>query len=231
MRAAIISATLSVALLNISSAADKPARSPDEILKTFSKAWDESTWRPKRFRGGYLRPDKDDGWKARMIALQQLVQHGKAAVPELTKALQSGDVPQRILAAQALGYLAPHAPVDALKAAATGDANSAVRLYAIDSLGMQGKLTKSINWDAISRPQRNRDVRSHIGYARVRKGAPVKSDVVAALTKWNPKSMDSAVVGKPAPDFSLKSADGKTVRLKDYRGKKTVILVFIYGDT
>ena len=81
------------------------------------------------------------------------------------------------------------------------------------------------------RLQRNRDVRKHVNYARERKAAPVSEANVSTLTKWNPKTMNSAVIGKPAPDFALKSANGKTVRLKDFRGKQAVVLVFIYGDT
>jgi peroxiredoxin len=33
-------------------------------------------------------------------------------------------------------------------------------------------------------------------------------------------------VGQVAPDFVLKSHDGKTVRLYDYRGKRNVVLAF-----
>jgi thioredoxin-dependent peroxiredoxin len=33
-------------------------------------------------------------------------------------------------------------------------------------------------------------------------------------------------VGDPAPDFSLPSADGRTVALRDYRGR-WVVLVFL----
>lgn len=37
-------------------------------------------------------------------------------------------------------------------------------------------------------------------------------------------------VGDRAPVFTLKDAGGKTVSLKDFRGKKNVILVFYPGD-
>ena len=33
-------------------------------------------------------------------------------------------------------------------------------------------------------------------------------------------------VGKTAPDFTLKSHDGRTIRLVDYRGSKNVALIF-----
>jgi cytochrome oxidase Cu insertion factor (SCO1/SenC/PrrC family) len=33
-------------------------------------------------------------------------------------------------------------------------------------------------------------------------------------------------VGDTAPDFSLRSSQGTTVKLSDFRGKKTVILAF-----
>jgi peroxiredoxin Q/BCP len=33
-------------------------------------------------------------------------------------------------------------------------------------------------------------------------------------------------VGDPAPDFSLPDQSGKTVRLKDFRGKSNVVVAF-----
>jgi hypothetical protein len=33
-------------------------------------------------------------------------------------------------------------------------------------------------------------------------------------------------VGQPAPDFTLKSHDERSIRLSDYRGKKHVVLAF-----
>lgn len=36
-------------------------------------------------------------------------------------------------------------------------------------------------------------------------------------------------VGDPAPDFTLRSTDGKEVRLSDYRGKQNVVLAFFFA--
>jgi peroxiredoxin len=44
-----------------------------------------------------------------------------------------------------------------------------------------------------------------------------------------PKEDNMALVpraGQPAPDFELKSHDGRVVRLSDYRGKKNVVIAF-----
>jgi peroxiredoxin len=49
------------------------------------------------------------------------------------------------------------------------------------------------------------------------------------LAAYDLARMDTARVGLPAPDFTLTDVDGRRVRLSDYRGKKAVALVFIYG--
>ena len=38
------------------------------------------------------------------------------------------------------------------------------------------------------------------------------------------------VIGKPAPDFTLPSTSGESVSLKQYKGKKTVVLFFYPED-
>jgi peroxiredoxin Q/BCP len=42
--------------------------------------------------------------------------------------------------------------------------------------------------------------------------------------------MPAMQVGNPAPDFELPAAGGKSVRLSDFRGKKTVVLYFYPKD-
>ncbi|GAB4140977.1 MAG: hypothetical protein Tsb009_10550 [Planctomycetaceae bacterium] len=229
---AVLSVVVSLNSVQATNAAEeKGGVSP--VLKSFSDAWDESAWLNKsRFRPkGYMRPLNDKGWQARMRAMQSLVAQGESAVPGLLKTLKSGSVPERILAAQTLGYLAPHVPVDALFQAAKNDPDPAVRLYAVDSLGMQGVSKGKINWDALKRSEKNGDVRKHIGYAQERKSVAVEKKTVKKLVKWNPEQIAIAKIGKPAPDFSLKAVTGETIQLKQFRGKKPVVLVFIYGDT
>lgn len=209
--------------------AEPPEKTPREWLATFADSWNEEDWRGRPSPGGYMRPLDDAGWKLRMQALQGLVRHGQDSIPPLLDALKAGDAPpQRILAAQTLGYLAPHVPPAPLLEAAKSDPDAAVRLYAVDSLGMQG--AKDVDWNELLKREKNRDVRKHIGYAIERNGEPLAGNVIERLTSWD-STIDSAAIGSPAPEFELKSATGETIRLSDFRGRKPIVLVFVYGDT
>jgi cytochrome oxidase Cu insertion factor (SCO1/SenC/PrrC family) len=44
-----------------------------------------------------------------------------------------------------------------------------------------------------------------------------------------PTEIDRIKVGQPAPDFTLEDVDGKAMTLSDFRGKKSVVLVFYRG--
>ena len=48
-------------------------------------------------------------------------------------------------------------------------------------------------------------------------------------TDLSPTDLQRIKVGQPAPDFTLEDMDGKTITLSDFRGKKTVVLVFYRG--
>ena len=101
-----------------------------------------------------------------MRALQQLVAGGPSAHEALSKTLADGDAPERILAAQALGFLAaPDVAKEPLWRAAETDPDAAVRLYAVDAHGMQGGEIDTAKWTALAKVETNRDVKQHIGYA------------------------------------------------------------------
>ena len=44
-----------------------------------------------------------------------------------------------------------------------------------------------------------------------------------------PTDLTRVAVGGPAPDFTLESKDGETVRLSSFRARKNVVLVFYRG--
>ena len=44
-----------------------------------------------------------------------------------------------------------------------------------------------------------------------------------------PTDLNRIKINQPAPDFSLEAADGKVMTLSDFRGKKSVVLVFYRG--
>jgi cytochrome oxidase Cu insertion factor (SCO1/SenC/PrrC family) len=48
-------------------------------------------------------------------------------------------------------------------------------------------------------------------------------------TDLAPTDFNRIRVGQPAPDFTLEATDGKPITLSDFRGKKSVVLVFYRG--
>jgi len=202
-------------------AADPPTE-PADIIRTFEKAWVV----PK----GYMRPLDDAGWKARMTAFQKLAASGEKAIPALTDALAKGEPETRIFAAQAFGLMADPAAKPAL-ATALKDKTPAVRLYALDALSMFGKLTPTDELKAIKEKDANRDVKAHVGFALDRDDKPDPVALRKLLAGYDLAKMNTAVVGKAAPEFELTDATGKTYKLADFKGKKAVVLVFVYGDT
>lgn len=202
-------------------AADPPP-DPVEVIRTFEKAWAG----PK----GYMRPLDDAGWKARMTAFQKLAAAGDKALPALTDALTKGEPETRVFAAQALGLMADPKAKPALEAALT-DKTPAVRLYALDALSMFGKLAPTDELKAMKEKDANRDVKAHVGFALDRDDKPDPAALRKRLAGYDLAKMNTAVVGKAAPEFELTDATGKTYKLSDFKGKKAVVLVFVYGDT
>jgi len=230
----VVGSTIFVLLLMAAPLRGEDApQSANDLLARFSQDWNENLWEHKSRKRphGYMRPLDDRGWQTRMRVLRELVLRGQDAVGPLLEVLKGGAAHERVLAAQTLGLLAPDVPPEPLLSAAQTDKNSAVRLYAVDALGMRGSATTAVEWDLMRKQARNRDVRKHIGYALERKDVPVASEVAAVLRDWNPETIDTAVLGQTAPDFALTSVNGEMVRLSEYRGQKAVVLVFVYGDT
>lgn len=205
---------------------------PEGWFAYFARHWNDSNWTERfgQFSGGYMRARDDQGWRARMWTFQALVAAGQKSVPVLLDRLSNGSSPERILAAQTAGYLLEHMPFDPLHDALRKEPDPAIRLYLVDSIRMLGYSAR-VDWDAIAKTESNRDVRRHISYAQQQGAASLDKSVIDTLVHWAPSSIDTAVVGQPAPDFELPTITDQKVRLSNYRGRKHVIVVFLYGDT
>ena len=224
-----LSTVLVIALSPI--AATAPQQSEEKILPWNGDAWSEG-WGAKG-SANYMRPLGDGGWKTRMLALQKAVKGGDKAVPALLTELENGSTEGRIFAAQALGFVPAKAAKDQLLTALENDKSAAVRLYSADSIGMNGlgeELKSQL--EELRNKERNRDVKKHVSYVLGRGAEAIEPDVIKDLANWDAaENLDTAKLGKPAPDFELAALNGDSVRLRDFRGKSPVVLVFIYGDT
>ena len=209
---------------------EKKNLSPEELIQQFQEKWDDDKWEKTFRRLKYMRATDEKGWQTRMEAMQALVATGKTAVPALMKSLEDEKVSTQIFAAQTLSYLAPHTDVAKLTEAFRSAKDPAVRLYLVDTMGMTGK-GKDIDWNDLASSERNRDVRKHIGYAKERENSPVEESTIKSLVDWEIITLNSAKMNEPAPDFKLSTFDGKEYSLKDFKGKKPVVLIFVYGDT
>jgi hypothetical protein len=197
---------------------------PSEVLNAFQKAWKPITGRD------HMRPLDDLGWRARFSALHDLARAGNGATAVLVGALKSGDNETRVFAAQALALLPDPAARPALEAALK-DKHGAVRMYALDALGMLGKLPKELPYTTMAKSDPNRDVQVHATFALERDDQPRPDTLRQALRDFDLNTMARAKLGDKAPDFMLFDPNGKKVHLTDFFGKKHVILVFVYGDT
>ncbi|MGM0485505.1 MAG: HEAT repeat domain-containing protein [Planctomycetota bacterium] len=166
-----------------------------------------------------------------MLAFRSLVLTATDDRGAARQGLADDKAPVRILAAQTLQFLPCREMAAELIDAAEHDEEPAVRLYAVDALGTLGGKDARAALRRLRQTEKNRDVKRHVVYALERRpGSPVAS-VADSLRDWDVQRLDAARVGEMAPDFSLTSLSGETVALSSFRSRKSVALVFLYGDT
>ena len=204
-----------------------------QIFQEFLQEWKEDVWQPQddSRRPGYMRPLDDRGWQYRMNSLHELAASHMKDVGEIRRVLKEGEAPERMLAAQSLAYTLNRECCDDLIEAAEHDADPAVRLYAIDSLSILTQQQHALLFRRLAQNETNRDVKRHLEYALERDDTSLSGRLAAELNHWDKRHLDTAKPGEQAPDFQLMSVTGEKISLSDYRGKKLVALVFVYGDT
>jgi hypothetical protein len=187
---------------------------------------------------GYMRPSNDAGWKLRFESLRALSLQGDSATAAILEALTAESIQTRILAAQALSQSSDLAAREGLIRALESDSDSAVRLYAADALGRRRFDESGVEIATIvaalrkaAADDKNGDVRSHAEFALEALDPDASLVLERELALVADTGIDVARLGELARDFTLEDATGRPTRLGDFRGKRSVLLIFIYGDT
>ena len=177
-------------------------------------------------------PPKDEnfekGWKDRVAADYDVI--NSADLTSLRAALKDGDPFVRAIAAYALGVRRDRNSADALAGLVKNDEEYVVRIRAVEALALL-----KMKPEVIESAQKDRDpgvpwvaklvagqLNSEIDYA-----AEIRQAYAAGINRG---AMGSAVVGKPAPDFTALTIDGKPFQLSSVLGKKPIAIYFAAFD-
>jgi hypothetical protein len=166
----------------------------------------------------------------------ELISSGVGTVPDsadltsLRAALKDGDPFVRAIAAYALGVRKDKTSADALAELVKNDKEYVVRIRAVEALGLL-----NMKAEVIESALKDRDpgvpfvarlvagqVTSEIDYA-----AEIRQAYAAGIDRG---ALGSAVVGKPAPDFTALTIDGEAFQLSPVLGKKPTAVYFTAFD-
>src|SRR5262245_36006605 len=177
-------------------------------------------------------PAKDEnfakGWQERVALEYEIINAGD--LKALRLALKDEDPFVRAIAARALGILDDKDSADALAELVKTDKQYLVRIRAVESLGylkMKPEVIQSatkdrdggVSWVAKLAADQLKSDTDHARQLREAYATGIKREV-----------MDAAKVGKPAPDFTALTSDGKPFKLSTVLGKKPIAIYFAAYD-
>ena len=177
-------------------------------------------------------PPKDEnfakGWQERVALESEII--NAADLKALRIALKDEDPFVRAIAARALGILGDKDSADALAELVKADKEYFVRLRAVESLGYL-KMKPEVIQLAI----KDRD--GGVSWVAKLAADQLESDTdyakqlrEAYATGIKREAMGTAKLGKPAPDFTAQTSDGKPFKLSTVLGKKPIALYFAAYD-
>src|SRR6185295_1321366 len=170
----------------------------------------------------------EEGWKDRVAADYEVI--NSADLTSLRAALKDSDPFVRAIAAYALGVREDRTSADALAELVKNDKEYVVRIRAVEALALlkmkpeviesaKKDLDPGVPWVAkLVAGQLN----SEIDYA-----AQIRQAYAAGIDRG---AMGSAIVGKPAPDFTALTIDGQPFQMSSVFGKQPIAIYFSAFD-
>ena len=176
-------------------------------------------------------PDTGDkAWRVRILAIRDLVRAGEAHAGEMVAALGDSNRHVRHVATVAIGVLQLKEAGPKLMELLAEDNDPVVRGQAAQALGQIGyrKALKALEEVKVGR---NVIHRAKLAALRLKTAGDSKNTVLLEAWKGlDEKTFETMEVGKGAPDFTLKDTKGKAWTLSELKGKKTVVLIWIFAD-
>ena len=177
-------------------------------------------------------PPKDEnfekGWQDRVAADYDVI--NSADLPALRAALKDGDPFVRAIAAYALGVRSDRTSAGALAELVKNDKEYVVRIRAVEALALL-KLRPEVIESAKEDPDPGvpfvanlvaGQVKSETDYA-----AQIRQAYAAGIDR---EAIGTAALGKPAPDFTALTIEGKPFQLSSVLGKKPIAIYFAAFD-
>ncbi|MBL8820443.1 MAG: redoxin domain-containing protein [Planctomyces sp.] len=178
-------------------------------------------------------------WRINTLAVRDLCRQGTSAVPELLKALHDDNLHVRHIAALTLGILPNENDsssqfehrINELTAVLRNDREQLIRSEAVIALGRLNAKSALEALKKASESDDSKDVRHQcdIAIERIEKYRDDDS-LLQAYKSMDESEFDRVSIGAPAPDFTLIDTDGKPWKLSDFKGDKTVVLIWIFAD-
>src|SRR5262245_20578781 len=179
-----------------------------------SAGWPQPTSPLEKYRNLEFPPKDENfakGWQERVAVEYEII--NAADLKALRVALKDEDPFMRAIAARALGILGDKDSADALVELVKNDQQYLVRIRAVESLGYLK--TKP---EVIQLATKDRD--GGVSWVAKLAADQLQSDTDYAkqlregyATGIKPKAMGTAKLGKPAPDFTALTCDGKPFKL------------------
>ena len=185
----------------------------------------------ERYRKLEFPPTEENlekGWRDRVVADYDII--NSADVTSLRAALKDGDPFVRAICAYALGVRKDTAAADALADLVKNDKEHVVRIRAVEALGLLKMKPEALELAL-------KDIEPGVPFVANLVAGQLKSEIdYAAQIRHayaagiDREAIGSAVVGKPAPDFTALNIDGTPFQLSSVLGKKPIAIYFAAFD-
>lgn len=174
--------------------------------------------------------DKD--WLVRTLAVRDLVRLEMPATSALFSALNHTNRHVRHVAVTALGILQATQAITALERLLGQDAEPVVRSQAAIALGQIGQRGSLAAVQSARKADKSKDVQHQAELAAhaIEHGKSATPELARAWASLDESKFGRLQVGQPAPDFQLTDTEAKPWQLADFRGKKPVLLIWIFAD-